>query len=191
MNLHDNAALEPILKKCILGNRRAQNELYAGAFPYAMSIALRYSSDHESSLEIVNESFFKVFNYMHNFDSSQSFGAWLRRIVINTAIDHYHKSQKALTLVSLVGNLEIDDHEVDDIHNEMNAQELLFLIQKLPPAYRMVLSLFAIEGFSHKEIAEKLQIMEGTSKSNYHKAKAYLKKMMLEHAEMNKRMIKS
>lgn len=190
MNLHQSEALEPLITSCINGNRRAQNELYKLAFPYAMNVALRYANDHDSSVEIVNEAFFKVFQYLKNYDASLSFAAWLRRIVINTAVDHYHRKQKALTLVNFPNEETITDQDINEVHEQMDAHELLYLIQKLPPAYRMVLSLFAIEGYSHKEISEQLQIAEGTSKSNYHKAKAYLKKMMMEHEASNKRMIK-
>jgi RNA polymerase sigma-70 factor (ECF subfamily) len=191
MNLHNHYELNPIIDKCKEGNRRAQNELYRVAFPYAMSIALRYSQDQEGSLEIVNEAFFKAFNFINSYDPSLSFGAWLRRIVINTAIDHYHKKQKSVVMVPITNESEFEDYEVADVQNRMDAQQLLFLVQKLPPAYRMVLSLFAIEGYSHKEIADMLSISEGTSKSNYHKAKAYLQQLMLKDASYNKRMIKS
>lgn len=186
MNIHDIEALTPIIEKCISGSRKAQNELYSVAFPYAMNIALRYASDKESGLDIVNESFFKAFNYLKNYDPSHSFGAWLRRIVINTAIDHYHKKQKAVTLITYSEDYGMDEFEIDQIQKDMNAEEILFYIQQLPPAYRIVLSLFAIEGYSHKEIADKLNISEGTSKSNYHKAKAHLKKMLQLKGEMKK-----
>lgn len=175
MNLHETSQLLPLLEACLKGKRRAHNQLYQVAYPYAMSVALRYGANQADSAEIVNEAFFKAFSYLKNFDPSQSFAAWLRRIVINTAIDHFRARTKELSLTEPVGEDTRLEPETDELLEAIDAEALLYEIQKLPPTYRMVFSLFAIEGYSHREIAQHLGISEGTSKSNYHKAKAKLK----------------
>lgn len=175
MNLHENQKLLPLIQACIKGKRRAQNELYKVAYPYAMSVALRYGSDRDDSAEIVNEAFYKAFNYLQSFDPSQSFASWLRRIVINTSIDHFKSRRKQKELLEPLEEQRRIEPETDELIEAIDAQALLHEIQKLPPSYRMVFSLFAVEGYSHQEIAQQLGISEGTSKSNYHKAKAKLK----------------
>ncbi len=176
MNLHDSQSLIPLIKGCIKGSRRSQNKLYEACFPYAMSVALRYGNNQEESFEIVNEAFVKVFSYLKHFDPTNSFAYWLRKIVINTAIDHYHLRKKLLDQTEFIDDTFIIEPEVDQQLENIDAEELLKLIQNLPTAYRMVFSLYVIEGFTHKEIAAQLGINEGTSKSNYHKAKLQLKK---------------
>lgn len=178
MNLHETQALLPLLESCIKGKRRAQNKLYQVAYPYAMSIALRYGAHREDSLEIVNEAFYKAFSYLKNFDPSQSFAAWLRRIVINSAIDHYKQRTKDQDQLSSVEEHRLPEPESDELIAQIDAEALLHEIQKLPPSYRMVFSLFAVEGYSHQEIARQLGISEGSSKSNYHKAKNKLKQQL-------------
>jgi RNA polymerase sigma-70 factor (ECF subfamily) len=176
MNLHDSQSLIPLIKGCIKGNRRSQNKLYEACFPYSMSLAMRYGNNQEESFEIVNEAFVKVFSYLEHFDPTNSFAYWLRKIVINTAIDHYHLRKKLLEQTEFIDDTFNIEPEVDSQLDDIDAEELLKLIQNLPTAYRMVFSLYVIEGFTHKEIAAQLGINEGTSKSNYHKAKLQLKK---------------
>lgn len=175
MNLHESKELLPLIQNSIKGKRRAHNALYKAAYPYAMSIALRYAANNEDSAEIVNEAFYKVFTYLKNYDPTQSFAAWLRKIVVNTAIDHYNSRSKRQEVLGGFDDDRYLEPEVDDLIEKIDAQELLFHIQNLPPTYRMVFSLFAVEGYSHKDIASQLGISEGTSKSNYHKAKTKLK----------------
>ena len=151
-----------------------EKELYQHFFSYAMSIALRYSSDYEDAIEIVNDSFMKVFKAMHKYEDS-NFKAWLRRIVINTATDLYRREKK-------YGFIERIDEETFDITEDelttaqLAYDELLFLVQELPPAYRTVFNLYAIDGYKHHEIAEMLKITIGTSKSNLARARGILKK---------------
>jgi RNA polymerase sigma-70 factor (ECF subfamily) len=138
---------------------------------------LRYVTNKEESEEILNDVFLKVFNNLHKYDQTQPFKAWLRTIVVHTAIDYYRKAQKY--------QLQIDIDEVDavdfnpDIISKISAEEILALIQKLPPAYRMVFTLYVVEGYNHREIADLLNIKEGTSKSNLQDARKKLQKMIL------------
>lgn len=182
MQLKDTQRLVPLLQRCIKGHRRSQNKLYDLAFPYAMSVAMRYGANREDSLEIVNASFFKMFNYLKSFDPSLSFTTWLRRIVINTAIDHFNLNQKALEDTEFIEDNLAIPLEIDAVLDKLHAADLLRHIQSLPPSYRLVFSLFAIEGYSHKEIGAQLGITEGASKSNYHKARLKLQNMLLQQA---------
>jgi RNA polymerase sigma-70 factor, ECF subfamily len=180
MNLHDASGLLPILNKCTSGDRRAQNELYKLVFPYAMSIALRYARNEERAVEVVNEAFFKVFTYLEKYDHTSSFAAWVRKIVINTSIDHFHRLKNQIDrFVPLDDGPEFSQITEIDLFSDLSAEEILRHIRSLSPAYQMVFSLYAIEGYTHKEIAEQLGINEGTSKSNYHKAKTHLQQSLI------------
>jgi RNA polymerase sigma-70 factor (ECF subfamily) len=175
MDLRNHDILKPLIKRCIRNDRRAHNELYKGVFPYAMNVALRYAKDFDESILIVNDAFFKIFRSLDQYDFERTFNTWVRTIVVNTAINHFN-SQKKLKEVFLEMP---DDFEVESAHDsfidDYDAEHILAHIQLLPSSYRMIFSLFAIEGFSHKEIAEELNITEGASKSAYHKAKIKLK----------------
>lgn len=175
MTLDSHPKLTILIEKCIKGSRRAHNELYETAFPYAMSIAMRFGKDRDQSLEIVNMAFHKIFLYLKNYDVELSFKSWIRKIVVHSAIDHFQENRRFFASVVLLSDYEQFPEPTDDnVLEKFDAEQILFHIQSLPPAYRMVFSLFAIEGYSHKEIAEKLEISEGTSKSNYFKARSRL-----------------
>ncbi|MCE6991809.1 RNA polymerase sigma factor [Dyadobacter sp. CY323] len=174
--LFDEKDLSSILDACKDGNAQAQRCLIRQFAGYAKSISLRYAANFEEAEEIVNDCFLKVFNHLHSYDNAQPFKAWFRTIAINTAIDYYRKNLK------WQGQLSLDDLEVadwsDDILSEISAQEILIMVQRLPPAYRMVFTLFVIDGYSHKEIAGMLVIQEGTSKSNLRDARRKLQTMI-------------
>ncbi len=165
-----------VLDACKIGNHQAQRCLIRQFLGYAKSISVRYAASFEEAEEIVDDCFLKVFQNLEHYDAAQPFKAWFRRIVINTAIDYYRKNLK------WQGQASLDDLEVadcsHDILNEISAQEILALVQRLPPAYRMVFTLFVIDGYSHKEIAGMLGIQEGTSKSNLRDARRKLQGMI-------------
>jgi len=166
----ENRHIAQLLKNCKKNRRDAQKELYKMYYSYSMSICVRYANNKEDAVEILNDSFLKVFKYINTFDSNKPFKVWLRRILINSSIDHFKKNRQGLN--------EVDIDEAKEA-SEMNAesieyQELLLIVQKLPQAYRTVFNLKAIEGYTHEEIAELLGIAVGTSKSNYAKAKKQL-----------------
>lgn len=172
MDQNQKYTFKLLLDSCKEGNRKSQKELYRQFYAYAMNVALHYSKNQEEAQEILNDSFYKVFKKLHQYSGKVSFKAWLRRILINTAIDYfrkYHKEIHQLDVVHLnngpVHNTALDKLSMDDI---------LAAIQHLSPAYRMVINLHLIEGFTHPEIAKKLGISVGTSKSNLAKARKKL-----------------
>lgn len=185
MNLHFSKELESILIRCLKKDKKAQYELFKVSSSYAMSISLRYANGQDEANEILTDSFLKVFNSLDKFDPTQSFAAWLRKIVVRTAIDKYRQQQKLKQLFVNIDLIE-EEPEVESIMEKFDAEAILDKIQALSPAYRMVFSLYAVEGYSHKEIAEQLGITESTSKSNYHKAKLHLQKALLHSTDFKK-----
>ena len=166
-----------ILAGCQQGNRSSQEKLYQYFHPYGMSISLRYAKNRMEAREILNESFLKVFTKLDQYDKDQPFQFWLRRIIINTAIDYYRRQQKEM----LFADIDMALHLADDTHYNIEidpAMDTLPIIQQLPPAYRMVFNLYVMEGYNHQEIAEQLGISVNTSKSNLARAKQKLKEMI-------------
>jgi len=169
--------ISEIIQGCLRGKREHQVQLYKQMYGYAMSIALRYSKYSEEAEEIVNDAFMKVFTKLNQYDAAQSFKTWFRRILINTSIDYYRRSEKHYNHLNIV---EAYDVSVDDkVISALSEEEIVKLVQELPPAYRMVFNLSVMEGFAHQEIAEKLGITESTSRSNLMKARAKLQAMMV------------
>jgi RNA polymerase sigma factor (sigma-70 family) len=166
-----------VLKGCSRGKIRAREELFKLYYGYVMSVALRFSSCHDNALEITNDSFLKIFMKIGTHKIEKEFKAWVRKIVINTAIDRYRTDEKNNVEVSIEAacNEPADESIIDDL----NAEEIIKLINSLPVNYRYTFSLFEIEGFSHDEIALRLGITAGTSRSNLTRAKKMLRQMIL------------
>lgn len=162
-----------LLEGCKRHDRESQRMLYQHHYAYAMSICLRYSRTKEEAKEILNDGFMKVFSKVDQYNPDTSFLGWLRRIMINTAIDHYRKEVKHYDQAT------IEFHQpfvtTASAIEELTHQELMAMVQQLTPGYRAVFNLYAIDGYNHKEIAEILGISEGTSKSNLMKAREVLK----------------
>lgn len=178
MNIPNSKELDELIKICRKGDQRAQRELFALCYPLSMNICRRYARDLEEAKSLVNEGMLKVFRQLHQYSNELSFGGWVRRIMVNTAIDQYRKNKRQQDQIIDHNNLDGNTSCSEEILNRMSADEILSLVQQLPPAYRMVFSLYAVEEYTHKDIAKKLGISEGTSKSNYAKAKAKLQQAM-------------
>ena len=162
-----------VLEACIAGKREYQAFLYNYYAPKMFGICLRYASDYHNAEDILQEGFIKIFNKLDQYRGSGSFEAWMKRIFINTAIEYYRKTAKHLKYQTLDATHEIAFD--NNIIQELNKQDLLKLIQKLPLGYRTVFNLYAIEGYAHKEIAKLLGITAGTSKSQLARARKKLK----------------
>lgn len=138
-----------------------------------MGICLRYANNRPDASSMINEGFLKVFTHIKKYDRTRPFKAWISRIMTNSAIDHYRANLR------FSNNDDLHNHEdlsisLDAIHDKLNYQDLLLMIQSLSPACRTVFNLYAIEGYSHEEIADMLHISIGTSKSNLFKARSKL-----------------
>lgn len=171
-----------LISGCIRQDKACQEALYKRFYGKMMGVCLRYARDRDEARDMLQEGFIKVFTSLRNFASKGSFEGWIRRIVVNTAVDHLRRNKHEYMIVSTVYAREGDvpDHademEEEDALNNLSEEEILATIQKLSPAYRTVFNLYVIENFSHKEIADQLNISEGTSKSNLAKARYQLKK---------------
>lgn len=173
-----------IIEGCRQWKRSSQEALYRQFFGYAMAICLRYASNKDEAVEILNDGFLKIFNHIQSYDTSRPFKSWLSKIMANTAIDHLRSKKKISFSEDITQAYDLgmsDDKALDKLAYE----ELLQLVQDLPPAYKTVFNLYVMEGFQHQEIADLLGISEGTSKSNLFKAKRILKTKIEELTSKN------
>jgi RNA polymerase sigma factor (sigma-70 family) len=174
--LQENDQLVNILVGCQKQNRESQKLLYEEFYAYGISICLRYSDSRDEAAEILNDGFMKIFGNIKKFDLSKPFQPWLRKILVNTAINSYHQKQRMIHAEDIehAGNAA----DPESILSGISFQEIVTMLRRLPPAYRTVFNLYVIEGYKHEEIANMLGISVGTSKSNLFKAKELLKKIL-------------
>ena len=164
--------IERLLHECKKNNTQAQEQLYKLLAPKLFTVCLKYSRNHEEAQDNLQESFLIIFDKLKQFKNEGSFEGWAKRLVVNYVLQQYRNQGTFLELVSdnifVVEEVEIDDESV-------TMEFLLKIIQELPDRYRLVFNLYAVDGYSHKEIAKMLEINEGTSKSNLARAKMILK----------------
>ena len=171
------ANLQQLIKECILGNQLAQRRLYDRFSPIMYGVCLRYSTDADGAQDILQDGFIKVFGKLKQYKAQGSFEGWMRRIFINTALEKFRTKIPILTIDE---RLEVPLEIVSDtIISELAAAELLKMVQGLSPQYRLVFNLYAVEGYSHREVAETLGISEGTSKSNLSRARNILQERIV------------
>jgi RNA polymerase sigma-70 factor (ECF subfamily) len=169
-----------LLEGCLANSRKAQEALYRQFYGFAMTIALRYSRDEHDAADIMSHAFVKIFRSIHSFDSSKgSLHAWIKRIVANEGLDHIKTRSR------FSRDLELETVPEPPVNNtvlaEMGAGEIMNLIKRLPPATHAVFVLYAIEGYNHREIAERLGISEGTSKWHLSEARKTLQQKILDY----------
>lgn len=175
ISLHQRAS-QDILEACIKGNTHSQKILYDIFAPTMFGICLRYANDFHQAEDLLQEGFIKVFSKLDLYKNKGSFEGWMKRIFINTAIEHYRKNVK-LNHLSVLQEAQAHTIESDALQNLVQ-QDLLEMIQRLPLGYRTVFNLYAIEGYNHREIGELLNISTGTSKSQLARARSALQKMV-------------
>ena len=158
--------LDILIKGCKRGKPKSQEELYKRFASAMYGVCLQYASGEEDAQDILQEGFIKVFGKLDQVKNPAAFPGWIRRIMINTALEKY-RSQVLLQRID-------DAKDGEEVFNKLTCEELVALIQTLSPKYRMVFNLYAIEGYNHKEISETLGITVGTSKSNLSRARAIL-----------------
>jgi RNA polymerase sigma-70 factor, ECF subfamily len=176
---HDFSAddFESLIRGCLAGDERAQRVLFKQYFGYAKSICLRHCSSSEEAEEVLNEGFLKVFQNLARYDTTQPFKAWLRTILINTAISHYRKNARYTR--DTVGLEEAVYPKFDeDVIEKMTAGEILELVQQLKPVYRTVFMLYVVDGYNHREIADLLDVNEATVRSHYARARLQLQHLI-------------
>lgn len=190
MSGHQQRILEDyknIIDLCISGNVRAQESLYRALAPKMFGVCLRYSKDTAEAEDNLQEGFIRVFTALPNFRHEGSLEGWVRRIMVNVSLEKFRK-QNVLQTVDDMRVFE-PHHATNDIIENISADELIALIQQLPPRYRMVFNLHVFEGMNHKEIGKEMNISDGTSKSNLARARDILKEKVAQlygNAEVKK-----
>lgn len=171
--------LEILVKDCVAGKRKAQQQLFNLYSDDMYGVCLYYSKDYTEAEDTLHEGFMKVFQKIEQFKFKGSLAGWIRRVMINTALEKFRKQNQ---LYALGDDYESnEDIQQEDVISDLSAQDLIALIRELTPKYRMVFNLYAIEGYSHKEIGDMLGISEGTSKSNLSRARYILQKKVKKH----------
>ncbi|HLO58082.1 MAG TPA: sigma-70 family RNA polymerase sigma factor [Bacteroidales bacterium] len=164
--------LHKIISGCQENDPRAQRELYDMFRTKMFGTCLRYAGNYEDAQDILQEGFIKVFEKINQFAFKGAFEGWIRRIMVNTALEKYRVHYRHM--VTEENAVMPVNEESEDITAEMEARELVNIIQELTPRYRVVFNMYALDGYSHKEISEMLNISEGTSKSNLSRARTIL-----------------
>jgi len=165
-----------LIQGSVEGNREIQEVLYHRFSPKMYAVCLRYSGNAVDAQDLLQEGFIKVFKNLSKFRGDGSFEGWMRRIFLNTSIEHYRKKVNMLS-VTETQEVTIEDKEWNVLDN-LAEKDIISMIHELSPGYRVVFNMHVIEGYSHKEIADILGINEGTSKSQLARAKGVLKKMV-------------
>jgi len=161
---------------CKEGNRRMQEELYRRLSPRMFAVCLRYAGNSEEAEDILQEGFIKVFKKLDSFRSEGSFEGWVRRIFVNTAIEHFRRKRYLSPVTEKEENTI--EAKFTSVLDELAEKDILALVQELSPGYRTVFNMYVVEGYTHKEIADMLGISEGTSKSQLSRAKVILQDMV-------------
>jgi len=165
-----------LVQACINNERWAQKALYEEFYSKMMGVCMRFANTEDDALDILHDGFLKVFKNIHKYQVNTSLSAWVHRIMVNTCIDFYRKAVRRRT-EDIETAYGIDGYE-DNVISNCSQKEILKAVQRLSPAYRAVFNLYVVEGFSHKEIADQLDITESTSRSNLVKARLKLKEML-------------
>jgi RNA polymerase sigma-70 factor (ECF subfamily) len=176
---------ESLLQGCLNNNALAQRELYNRYSPKMLSVCYRYAQSRDDAEDMLQEGFIKVFTQIHTFRNQGSFEGWVRRIMVHTCINFLKKHKKFAESVDIASAEHLTVKEAA-IPNMMQAKQVIESIRLLPIGYRTVLNLYAIEGFSHKEIAQMLDIEESTSRSQYTRAKVILEQILIKRRIIEK-----
>ena len=169
---------EAILSGCLQNDAGAQRELYTRYSPKMLSVCYRFAHNREDAEDMLQEGFIKVFSQVHTFQNKGAFEGWIRRIMVHTCINHLKKNKKFNESVDIIyaNGVQVREESVPSI---VQAKQIVECIRLLPLGYRTVLNLYAIEGYSHKEISGMLDVEESTSRSQYTRAKQMLEEILI------------
>jgi len=176
---------EALIYGCLHNDPSAQRELYNRYSPKMLSVCYRYAQNREDAEDMLQEGFIKVFTQINTFQNKGAFEGWIRRIIVHTCINFLKKYKKFNESVDLdhAGYLQVKEETIPSL---MQAKQVVECIRLLPVGYKTVLNLYAIEGYSHKEIADMLEIEESTSRSQYTRAKAMLEAILIKKKILEK-----
>ncbi|RYY07252.1 MAG: RNA polymerase sigma factor [Sphingobacteriaceae bacterium] len=179
MRTNPDITEQELIRQCKNGNLKYQELLYKRLYGYAMGIGLRYSASRDDALEVVNDAFIKIFNTIKNVDEQLPFKPWLRKVIINTAIDLRRKNNRNLAKADLDEAIIVTTPPLA-IH-QLNANDIMLMLNALPEINRLVFNLYEIDGYSHDEISKMLKIAESSSRVYLSRAKERLRKLVLLH----------
>lgn len=169
-----------LINGCARHDRACQKKLYERFYGKMMAVCMRYAKNKAEAKDMLQEGFIKVFTKLKSYQANGSLEGWVRRIIVNTAVDTLRSNKQEYTIVNTVkaGQAEFSEANLEDnaIVENINREAIIKAVQELTPAYRTVFNLYVVDGYTHKEISEILNISEGTSKSNLSKAKFNLRK---------------
>lgn len=180
-----------LLKECLSGNTRAQKQLYERYAPKMFGVCLRYAPDHNMAEDFLQEGFIRIFTKLGSYKSQGSLEGWMRRVMVNTSLEILRKKdilKNSLELTSYgesaIDN-EVNDNAEDSLLGLVPVNVLYKVLSEMPTGFRTVFNLFVVEEYSHKDIANMLDISEGTSKSQYARARVWLKKRLTEKGKLS------
>jgi RNA polymerase sigma-70 factor (ECF subfamily) len=178
-----------IINGCLKGSRRDQELLYRRYAPSLYAVCLQYSDNDEEARDILQEGFIKIFTNLSHFKYEGSFEGWMRRIIVNTALEKYRSRNRLYMVedIDMIPEPFVDPDNED--YSGLDAGDLMEIIRMLPPKYRMVFNLFALEGYSHREISRMINISEGTSKSNLARARMILQRRVEAYTGIKKKVL--
>lgn len=176
MFLEHKYTIEELIKRCRSGERKAQELLYKQLASKMMGVCMRYATDRMEAEDMLQNGFIRVFQKLNDYRGEGSFEGWVRRIMVHSSIEYYRKHHKMMQIVDMD---EVNEPSVNPLAvAKLDAKDLMALIQQLAPGYRIVFNLYAIEGYSHREIGEIVGITEGASKSQLSRARTILKEQI-------------
>lgn len=175
---------QELIEGCAREDRKAQQALYSQYSRFLLGVCMRYAVDKSEAEDILQESFLKIYFNIKDFSGTGSFTGWLRKVAVNTAITHYHRNLKYRYHVEIEEYVSLEAGQTSFEEDFFTAEELYQVLNDLPAGYRMVFSLYAVDGYKHKEIAEMLGIDTNTSKSQYSRAKAAIREKLEKLAKL-------
>ncbi|WP_370630594.1 RNA polymerase sigma factor [Mucilaginibacter sp. 21P] len=178
MFLEPKHTINELVSRCIAGQRKAQEQLYKQFASKMLGVCMRYATDRMEAEDMLQNGFVRVFGKIADYRGDGSFEGWVRRIMVHSSIEYYRKHHKMMQVVELGETVQEPSAEAAAA-SSLEAKDLLELIKSLSPGYRMVFNMYAIDGYSHKEIADIMGISEGASKSQLSRARAILKEQVL------------
>ncbi|WP_238805489.1 RNA polymerase sigma factor [Emticicia aquatica] len=170
-------SLMEVIADCLKGKESAMKKFYEHFHGYALSVCLSYCENRDDALEIMNDGFLKIFKNLDKIENIDRIKPWLRRIMVNVAIDHFRKNVKNQTSQLPENIIESNFGDVS-VYAKLSSEDIMQAVQSLPTNYRLVFNLYAIEGYSHKEIGEMLKIAESTSRANLSLANGMLREKL-------------
>ena len=172
-----------LIAGCVKKSLKHQRELYDRYVGFMMGICMRYAASESHAEDLLQEAFLRIFGKIETYSGKGELGAWIRKIVINVALMDFRKQKRQLAIIDSTAT-NLASGVADDAFGHLSAKDLMLMVQKLPDGCRVVFNLYAVEGYNHREIAHRLSVSVGTSKSQYSRARMLLRAMIEKEERM-------